>query len=323
MPFRILSLDGGGIRGVIPTVILEEVEKLIDRPLNQYFDLIAGTSTGSILAAAIATGRRSREILELYRQKGKTIFPYTSRWSPQRLKLLLEYGFSAPKFSDRGLINALKEQFGNIKLSDIDTSPRLLITAYDTIDRETIVFKSWQKYKPWIDAPLWELCVSSSAAPTYFPAHLLKTQDKDYSLIDGGVGANNPTACAVAEALRLDNPVREISVLSIGTGNSTNSIPFAQVRAWGVGNWIWGGRLIEVLFDASSDINDYITRQVMSPPELEDRASNRYLRLQPTIKKDMIDDATDKNIARLIELTQNYMQPNRELLKNFLQQNFS
>lgn len=319
MAFRILSLDGGGIRGVIEAVILAEVEELIDRPLNQYFHLIAGTSTGSILAAAIATGRKSEEILELYRRKGKSIFPYTSRWSPQRLPLILQYGPSAPKFSDQGLINALKEQFGSTRLSDLDTSPRLLITAYDTIDRQTIVFKSWQQYKPWADSPLWEICVSSSSAPTYFPAHLLKTQDKDYSLIDGGVGANNPSACAIAEALRLDNAIQEISLLSIGTGNSNNPMTFKKVQGWGMGQWIWEGRLIQVLFDASADVNDYITRQVMSPPELQDGASPRYLRLQPIINKDMMDDATDDNINRLIDLAHNYIKENQEILVNFVQ----
>ncbi len=319
MAFRILSLDGGGIRGVIEAVILTEVEELIDRPLNQYFHLIAGTSTGSILAAAIATGRKSKEILELYRRKGKSIFPYTSRWSPQRLPLILQYGLSAPKFSDQGLINALKEQFGSTRLSDLDTSPRLLITAYDTIDRQTIVFKSWQKYKPWADSPLWEVCVSSSSAPTYFPAHLMKTPDKNYSLIDGGVGANNPSACALAEALRLDNAIQEISLLSIGTGNSNNPITFEKVRGWGMGQWIWEGRLIQVLFDASADVNDYITRQVMSSPELQDGASPRYLRLQPIINKDMMDDATDDNINRLIDLAHNYIKENQEILVNFVQ----
>lgn len=319
MPFRILSLDGGGIRGVIEAVILAEVEKLIDRPLNKYFNLIAGTSTGSILGAGIAIGRKSEDIIELYRRRGKLIFPYTSLFSAQRLKLLLEYGLSAPKFSDQGLINALKEEFGDTKLCDLNTSPRLLITAYDTISRQTVVFKSWQNYKNWADIPLWEACVASASAPTYFPAHLLKTPDQNYSLIDGGVGANNPSACAVAEALRLNYPISEITVLSIGTGDATNPISFSTVRSWGVGQWIWGGRLIDVLFDASSDVNDYITRQVMSPPDAENQASNRYLRLQPSSNKDMMDDASEQNIDRLISLAKNYISQNKEVLNNFLQ----
>lgn len=321
MPFRILSLDGGGIRGVIEAVILAEVEKLIDRPLNKYFDLIAGTSTGSILGAGIAIGRKSEDIIELYRRRGKSIFPYTNLFAPQRIKLLFQYGFSAPKFSEEGLTDALKNEFGNIKLCDLDTSPRLLITSYDTISRQTIVFKSWQKYKNWANIPLWEACVCSAAAPTFFPAHLLQTSDQNYSLIDGGVGANNPSACALAEALRLDYPISEITVLSIGTGNATNPIPFAAVSGWGVGQWIWKGRLIEVLCDASADVNDYITRQMMSPPDMENRSSNRYLRLQTNITKDAIDDASDQNIDRLISLAKNYIAQNQEVLHNFLETN--
>lgn len=319
MPFRILSLDGGGIRGVLEAVILCEVEKIVKAPLNRYFDLIAGTSTGSLLASAIAIGRKSEEIIELYRKRGKTIFPYTSIFSPQRLKLMVQYGLSAPKYSDKGLVEALQAEFGNIKLGDI-TSPKLLITAYDSLDREFIVFKSWQTYKPWINTPLWEVCVSSSSAPTFFPAHLLTTETKTYSLIDGGIGANNPSACAIAEALRLEHPIRDISVLSIGTGDANQPIPFTKVRGWGLVQWIWQGRLIEVIMDASADVNDYISRQVMSPPEMNNEASPRYLRLQPKTMKDSIDDASDENIDRLIRLAQDYVQQNKDLLVSFLQQ---
>ncbi|MFB2835230.1 CBASS cGAMP-activated phospholipase [Floridanema evergladense] len=319
MSFRILSLDGGGIRGVIEAVILAEVEKIVKKPLNQYFDLIAGTSTGSILASAIALGRSSEQIIQLYRSKGKIIFPYTSLFSLQRLSLILKYGLSAPKYSGRGLIEVLQSEFGNTKLGDIK-SPRLLITAYDTLDREFIVFKNWQTYKPWINTPLWEVCVSSSSAPTFFPAHLLTTESKTYSLIDGGIGANNPSACAVAEALRLENPIKDIAVLSIGTGDMTQPIPFTKVRSWGLIQWIWQGRLIEVLMDASADVNDYISREVMSPPEMGNEASSRYFRLQPKIIIDVIDDVSDENINRLITATEIYLQQNRDLLATFLEQ---
>ncbi|MFB2937803.1 CBASS cGAMP-activated phospholipase [Aerosakkonemataceae cyanobacterium BLCC-F154] len=318
MPFRILCLDGGGIRGVIEAVILAEVEKIVKVPLNRYFDLIAGTSTGSILASAIALGKKSEDIIQLYRQRGKIIFPYTSIFSPQRLSLMLKYGLSAPKYSDKGLIEALQTELGNVKLGDIK-SPKLLITAYDTFDRQFIVFKNWQINKPWIDTPLWEVCVCSSSAPTFFPAHLLTTESKTYSLIDGGIGANNPSACAVAEALRLDHPIRDISVLSIGTGDANQAIPYTKVRSWGLVQWIWQGRLIEVIMDASADVNDYISRQVMSPPEMENEAAPRYFRLQPKIMKDAIDDASDVNIDRLITLTEVYLRDNKDLLVSFLE----
>jgi len=319
MTYRILSLDGGGIRGVIEAVILAEVERQINKPLNEHFDLIAGTSTGSILAAAIATGRTSQEIIELYKNKGHRIFPYQSRFSPQRLGLIFKYGLSAPKYSDDGLIAVMQEEFGSQKLSDVNDSPRLLIIAYDTLSRKPIIFKSWRQEEDYFHVPLWETCVCSASAPVYFPAHLLKTPGKKYSCIDGGVGANNPSASAVAEAIRLNHQIREISVLSIGTGDSDRPIPWQEARGWGVSQWLWQGRLIDVIFDASSDIYDYITQKVMSEPEMQtNQECRRYLRLQPEIVNDPIDDASPENIANLIKFAQDYVRANQKSLNNFL-----
>lgn len=320
MTYRILSLDGGGIRGIMTAVILSEVERQLNKPLNQHFDLIAGTSTGSILAAAIATGRKSEEIVQLYQRKGRRIFPYSSRFSLQRLKLILQYGLSAPKYSDEGLISVLKEEFGATKLSDLYDSPQLLIVAYDTLNREPIVFKSWRKDEHYFHVSLWEACVCSASAPVYFPAHLLQTPLRKYSVIDGGVAANNPSACALAEAIRLKNKIEDISVLSIGTGDSDRPIRWENARGWGVSQWIWKGRLIDVLFDASADIHDYITKQVMSEPELENKDCGRYLRLQPEIDKAAMDEASPEHIAKLVGVAQNYVEENKERLKNFIRQ---
>lgn len=318
MTFRILSFDGGGIRGAMAAKMLEVIEKEIGQPLNQYFDLIAGTSTGSILAAAVAIGKTGEELVKLYQKNGHRIFPYSSLLSWERFELLKQYGLSAPKYSDEGLLKVLQEQFGNTKLSDIE-SPKLLIVAYDTLTREPLVFKNWQKQKPWSNSPLWELCACSSSAPAFFPARSLKTPTQVYSVIDGGVGANNPCACAIAEALKLGNQIKDITVLSVGTGNAKKPITWEEARGWGVGQWIWKGRLIEVLFDASSGIHDYISKEVMSPPDLDgDDPSPRYLRLQPGLMNDSMDDAKSENIEELIQTGQKYMQKHRDELLNFL-----
>ncbi len=327
MPFRILSLDGGGIRGAISAAILSEVEKMIGSPLNQYFDLIAGTSTGSILAAAIAKGLTSENILQLYRNKGQRIFPYSSLISLERLKVIMQYGVSAPKFSDRGLIQVLQEELGETKLSEIDKSPRLLITAYDTIDRQFLVFKSWRKFDPWANMPIWEACVCSASAPTFFPAHKLTVKlengSKTYVVIDGGIGANNPTACAVAEALYLGHYIKDISVLSIGTGmpklKPEEQTEWARASGWGVFQWIWEGRLIRVLLDASANVNDYITTQFMNPPELEGRTSPPYLRLQPEIGSDRIDDASQENVDRLGRIGREFVAGKRDAIARFIE----
>ncbi|MEQ9551937.1 MAG: CBASS cGAMP-activated phospholipase [Coleofasciculus sp. G3-WIS-01] len=318
MTYRILSLDGGGIRGIISAVILAEVERVLDQPLNQYFDLIAGTSTGSILASAIAIGRKSEEIIRLYREKGARIFPYQGRFSRQRLGLVFQHGLSAPLYPDDGLIKVLQEEFGSTKLSDIENPLQLMIIAYDTIGRKPIVFKSWREDQDFFNIPLWEACVCSSSAPTYFPAHLLQTSSREYSVIDGGVGANNPAAAALAEALRLNYSIQDISVLSIGTGNSGRPFPWKETRGWGLAQWGWQGRLIDVLFDASSDIHDYITRQIMTSKDLGNPDVQRYLRLQPDIMSFEIDNASPGNIANLTMFSRDYIAENQQVLKNFL-----
>jgi patatin-like phospholipase/acyl hydrolase len=168
--FRILSLDGGGIRGVVAATMLARIEQQISVPLNQYFQLVAGTSTGSILATAIANGRSAKELIGVYQQKGSRIFPYQNLWSPERLGLVFQYGLSAPKYSDKGLVEVLKEEFKYKKLSEVKAT-NLLIPSYDTINREPIIFKSWRK--KFLNVPLWEACVCSASAPAYFPAHQL------------------------------------------------------------------------------------------------------------------------------------------------------
>lgn len=392
MPFRILSLDGGGIRGVVAAKMLSLIERQIDEPLNEYFDLITGTSTGSILATAIATGRSSEEIVNLYRQKSSIIFPYKSLFSWKRIGLILKHGISAPKYSDRGLIQVIKEIFGDKTIFDIP-SPLLLIIAYDTVERTPIVFKSWRQDKGYGNIPLWETCVSSASAPTYFPAHRLEKTingkvikasidtiyfDEDtsstneiytdalvritsgpgsgqtrkikkyigrsrkaiidkawkqvpnqtstysiktiFSAIDGGVTANNPSACAVAEALRLGYSLDEISILSIGTGDRTRIIPFEKVHHWGLIQW--AQPLIGVALDGSADVSEYITSQMIK---------SRLLRLQFRLDRELtgkrlsddIDDVSEENINNLIEAAEVYLQQPKmeQALQEFLQNN--
>ncbi len=321
MTYRILSLDGGGIRGVIAAVILSEVERYLGQPLNQYFDLIAGTSTGSILASAVAIGLKSQDIIRLYKEKGQRIFPYQSRFSWERFGLLVKYGLSAPKYSNDGLIAVLQEQFGTRKLSDIYDSPRLLIIAYDTLGREPIVFKSWRQDEDYFNVPLWEACVCSSSAPTFFPAYLLRTPRKQFSAIDGGIGANNPSASALAEVLRLRQPIDEIALLSIGTGSSEQPFPWEEARGWGISQWLWKGRLLDAVFDASADIHEYISRQMLSAPGLANEQCDRYLRLQPQIMNYEIDDARPENLDNLIIFARDYIEKNKNLLQNFIKNN--
>ena len=377
MPFRILSLDGGGVRGIVAAKILASIEKQINQPLNEYFDLIVGVSTGSILAAGIATGHSSEEIVDFFKNQSSTIFPYQSIFSLKRIPLLLKYGISAPKYSNNALAKVLQGVFGETRLFDIGTSPRLLVVSYDTIERNPIIFKSWRPDKPYGNVPLWEVCVSSASAPTYFPAHKLEKRvignvkdasintiifsdnestvdsvyknakiritdgtgsgqtrtiknyigsirkatvnlawdripDKSstysiktiYSAIDGGVAANNPSSCGIAEALRFGYSPEEISVLSIGTGDRTQIIPFEKARTWGLVEW--AQPIVGVLFDASSDVYEYISRQILhsSLVRLQFKL-DKYLTGKPL--SDDLDDATEENMINLLEAAEAYM----------------
>ena len=398
MTFRILSVDGGGIRGIVSAQILKYLEEKVGRPLHEYFDLISGTSTGSIVAAGLGVGKSSSELIELYQAKGRTIFPYKKRFTLQRLPLVFRYGLSAPKFSPDGLISVLSEQFKDENQQDTllqDVKLPILIAAYDTIRRKAIIFKGARKGKWYSKVPIWEACVCSAAAPTFFPAHDLclpdiegqvpkvypnnegiyldcpqinsndelnnmkieitggkgagqtcfikryfgRTQEalvmKDYNsytpyewdtppdttstyrishtyaAVDGGVAANNPEGCAIAEGIKsktqdssLVEAIGEITLLSVGTGNLLESIPFSQVGQWGLTEW--APHIIDIVMNAPSDIYYIITKEILSG---EKNSARRNLRLQPRLTKELsaIDDASQGNLDALIEQTDLYM----------------
>ncbi|MEO1431524.1 MAG: CBASS cGAMP-activated phospholipase [Cyanobacteria bacterium J06632_19] len=327
MTFRILCLDGGGIRGVMPARILQKVEEQLGSPLKDHFDLIAGTSTGSILAAGIAIGKSPEELLNLYKDKGLQIFPYQNLYSPKRLPLILKYGISAPKFSDEGLIAVLQEQFGDQKFSDITEDPegamdrlKVLIPSYDTQNRNPVVFKSWCHDRWYADVPVWEICLCSASAPTYFPAHRIERNGQEYSLIDGGVCANNPVSCALAEAIKLlrqssnqsaANVIDEIKIISIGTGDPASPIPWEDVRGWGLIQW--GLHIADVFMDAPPDVHRYVAEQIIGN-------QSNYIRLQLPLKESLLnmDDARENNVQALLKETNAYINQEQERLEKFL-----
>ncbi len=314
-PFKILSLDGGGIRGVISAQILQEVEKqikeLTNQSLHEYFDMITGTSTGSILAAGIAMGKSSSELIKLYDDWGMKIFPYQKLLTWERLPLIFKYGLSAPKFSNDGLIKALKENLTDkdkkeVPIKDIGTptqipnarKPTLLIPAYDTWYRNTTFFtnshpQTFDEPQPtdnhsdtwgqrWYDdTPLWKICVSSSSAPTFFPGYELtdETEVKSknqwrFPHVDGGVSANNPSLCAISHAINHKlSKFEDIAVLSIGTGETTEPYSTQDIEGWGLSEW--ARRIAPVFMGGQGAVNSQVCEQLLGGLKGE-----RYLRLE-------------------------------------------
>jgi hypothetical protein len=214
-PFRknvAIAIDGGGIRGVIVTKALSMLEQELKQPLHDVIRLAAGTSTGSIIAAGLASGLTAEHLYEMYLRLGREIFKKSYRTA-------LWYFFNH-RYLQPPLQKALQNYFGDKTLGDLwkaDTPTDLIITAFDTIENRTRFIKSYKsKYKNWslVDAVL-----ASTAAPTYFPSF-------DGSYIDGGVGAyNNPCYLAAYEIrFVLSWKLEETTLLSIGTGRELSQI---------------------------------------------------------------------------------------------------
>lgn len=298
---HILSLDGGGIRGLVTCRWLHEVESALRSAgkggLRESFQLFAGSSTGATIACALGLGLAPAQIADLYRMQRHVIFPGIARRLWSRLGRTFEHGPSAPRYDGRGLERVLKDVFGDARLGDL-VRPTL-VTAYDTIGRRPVVFKS---FKPEHAAlPVWEVCRASTAAPTYFPAHGMTFEGRLHALIDGGVVANNPTTCAIAEALRKDRRVErsaDLVVLSVGSGERNRPIDLASAREWGALEWAIP--IIDVLFDASSDSVDYIAHQLVG---------DGYFRLQAEllVGLDDLDDTSETNLLALETLARDYL----------------
>jgi uncharacterized protein len=279
---RILSIDGGGIRGIIPALVLAEVEARTGRRIAELFDLVAGTSTGGILACALTVpgARPARELVELYRTEGPRIFHRSLVRRVETADGLLD-----EKYDDAALRAALADYLGTARLSDATT--RVLATAYDLEGREPYFFKSWRADR---DAPMVEVARATAAAPTYFEPIGVD----GLALVDGGVFATNPAMCAYAEAARLAQEAGariDVRLLSLGTGRLTRPIHLADARGWGLLEWV--RPLIDVVFDGVADTVDYQLQHILG--------EGAYTRLQTDLDQasDALDDASPANLARL------------------------
>src|SRR5215210_2814838 len=193
---RVLSIDGGGIRGIIPALVLAELERRAGRRTFELFDLIAGTSTGGIVACAVCAPDPlpASELVKLYEEEGPEIF---DRSLFQRIRSA--EGLLDEKYDDAALDRALERFLGMKRLAE--TKPDLIVPAYDTALPGPYFFKSSKARETpeSDDFPLSIVARATSAAPTYFEP----VESGERSLVDGGVFATNPAMCALAEALNV------------------------------------------------------------------------------------------------------------------------
>jgi hypothetical protein len=287
--WRILTIDGGGIRGVIAATWLQLLEKELEEhglTLSGSFDLICGTSTGSIVAAAVATGMDMGTVVSLFKKSGPDIFS-----NPKGILVNL---FKS-RYNGNALNNVLQEVLGNSQLEDAKTN--LCIPSYDVVTRKTFLLRSYDKYTK--DLEIWNACRASCSAPIYFPAHTIVLNDVERVLIDGGVSANNPASLAIAESISINRKKSlklmsdEIVLISLGTGSSTRNLAPKGNGLRGIMDWALP--ILDVLFDGSSSVSDHIVSQILD--------QSRYARIQFDLNggqgSDDLDDASANNINTL------------------------
>jgi uncharacterized protein len=270
---RVLAIDGGGIRGLIPALVLAEIERRTGRRIATLVDLIAGTSTGGILACALAKPDPlpAEEIAGIYIQEGPRIFDRSL------LKTITSAdGYLDERYDDKGLVAALRTYLGDTRVADA-TLP-ILLTAYDLQARAAVVVRSGDAG----DLSMVDAAHATSAAPTYFEP----VRVGDRTLVDGGICAVNPAMTAFAEVAG-----ETLDVLaSLGTGEHTRPLPYEEVKGWG--KLSWAQPIIDVVFDGSADTVD---------DQLGRLAGPRYVRLQTRLDEasDDLDDASADNLAAL------------------------
>jgi patatin-like phospholipase/acyl hydrolase len=300
---RILAIDGGGIRGLIPAIVLAEIERRTGRRTADLFDLIAGTSTGGILACGLTrAGEDGRpvftaaDLIGLYESEGPEIF------ERRLLKRVTSVdGLIDERYDDSGLNAALLRYLDSARLSD--TATEVFITAYEIERRQAFFFRSSRaRIDPTYDFTLVDAARATSAAPTYFePARVRDVAGAaTYALVDGGVFALNPAMTAYAEIAAGGRTGDIELVVSLGTGSHTRRIAFEDARGWGqIG---WARPIIDVVFDGVAQTVDFELARLLGP--------DRYVRLQTRLDEasDALDDAGNRNLealrregARLIE----------------------
>ncbi len=346
---KILTIDGGGIRGIFPAVILDYIETEYQRKMRKkhknrksyhigdIFDFVAGTSTGGILACLylLPNSRRrpkfsSSEVLDFYMKEGDKIFSSSVFQKIWRLG-----GLSDEKYDADSLEEVLQKNFKDTKLSQL-LKP-CLIPAYDIEKRQAVLFTSHNAKAKRKDFYVKDVARATSAAPTFFePASITSLSDTTYHLIDGGLYANNPTLCAYSEVKKLDfakllkrddkptNPnAEDMIIVSIGTGAIKEPYKYSSMKDAGSISWI--KPIIDILMSSNSETNAYHVRKIFKEIEQKNKyfdsdCYKQFFRIETElfIANPSMDDASTKNLKALRQEGLRYIDENKQQLDYIL-----
>ncbi|CAL9059683.1 unnamed protein product [Musa banksii] len=336
----VLSIDGGGVRGLIPATLLAFLESKLqeldgaDARIADYFDVIAGTSTGGLVTAMLTAPDKdkrplftAKQIIQFYLDNCPKIFP---RKKAGLLNPLLNLfgAVTGPKYDGKYLHSKVQQLLGDTKLSQ--TLTNVVIPTFDIKFLQPIIFSTFEtKSTPLKDALLSDVCVSTSAAPTYLPGHCFETKDdegstREFNLIDGGVAANNPTLTAmnqVTKEIFMENadffPIKPVDygrflVISLGTGSNKREERFSAEESgkWGLLGWLYNKGttpIIDIFSQASADMVDIHASVLFQALHSE----QHYLRIQQedALVGDTasVDVSTRENLEKLMEVGGNLL----------------
>lgn len=356
--FKVLSIDGGGIRGIIPAIILAKIEEKTGKRISHLFDLIAGVSTGGIIALALTVPESNtnssesddkpqpkhsaESLVNLYKDKGERIFDRSLI-----RRIVSAEGWMDQRYSSRGIEEVLDKELGDTRLNDAITP--VIIPSYDM--QGTRRYWKAEKGDPFKPDPrknqggcprffktrkalgekltyenylMRDVARATSAAPTYFEPHdteFYLPPDQRPSgprltetLVDGGIFANNPAMCAYAEARRIckKKEIKDILLVSLGTGELTDRLEYQDADDWGKASWVQP--LLRMIFDGASATVHYQLQQLL--PEKD------YYRFQPALTKglDEMDNTRRTNLDALEELANCLIKKEKDDLKKLCEQ---
>ncbi|KAL4644876.1 hypothetical protein ACB092_02G195600 [Castanea dentata] len=338
----VLSIDGGGIRGIIPGTLLGFLESKLqefDGPnarIADYFDVVAGTSTGGLVTAMLTAPDKdkrpmyaAKDIINFYLENCPKIFPQSRQKNFVSSVTSLFGAVMGPKYDGKYLRSLTNALLGNLTVKQTLTD--VIIPTFDIKLLQPVIFSTNDaKLNELKNARLADICIGTSAAPTFLPAHYFETKNaegktRSFDLIDGGVAANNPTMMAITQIrkeilmqsfelpdIKPTDYSKRILVLSLGTGEAKHEEKYTAAKAskWGLLSWVYDNGatpLLDVYADASSDMVDIHVSTLFQAIGCK----KNYLRIQDdTLTGDasFVDIATTENLQRLVEI-------GKELLK--------
>lgn len=333
----ILSIDGGGIRGIIPAMVLVDLAKRLGGlPLHKAFDMIGGTSTGGIIAAGLTcpapedaktAACTPEDLVKLYVDEGGEIFDNSTF-----LGIPESWGISRPRYRPDALEKKLKRILGS-KTLDAGLS-KVLITAYDIQRRAALFMTNADKENS--NFRFWEAARASSAAPTYFPPALIervgekKEDERFLPLIDGGVFANDPILAAYVEARKQPWAADDLTFLSLGTGQQNRPVDYQEAKNWGAAGWVLPSHdtpIVSILMQGQASTASYQANKLLNPAGTkinyssvvtnDNAKSLNYFRLDrqlTIVENDALDDASSDNIKALTEIARSVITNNAKAL---------